>query len=98
MVQVTDALGAVATSYGYDAWGNEAAPDPNDANPWRYCGGHGLTENQVHLIDINTLDTKYCGTITDGFVIEWNGTGLEDIVNQLYVFVKSLLNVFIDNL
>lgn len=37
-VQLTEPSGNVVKSYVYDAFGNEATPDPADTNPFRYCG------------------------------------------------------------
>jgi RHS repeat-associated protein len=38
VVQLTNASGNVTKAYDYDAFGVERNPDPNDTNPWRYCG------------------------------------------------------------
>jgi RHS repeat-associated protein len=38
VVQLTDSSGVVTKSYDYDAFGVERDIDPNDTNPWRYCG------------------------------------------------------------
>jgi len=38
VIQLTDQQGTVTTSYLYDAFGIEQEPQPNDPNPFRYCG------------------------------------------------------------
>gem|GEM_PF-2424206 len=38
VIQLTDKQGTVTTSYLYDAFGIEQEPQPNDPNPFRYCG------------------------------------------------------------
>lgn len=38
VVQLADNSGAVTKEYVYDAFGNEKNSDPNDTNPFRYCG------------------------------------------------------------
>jgi RHS repeat-associated protein len=37
---LTDASGALAKTYRYDAFGNEASPVATDTNPFRYAGGY----------------------------------------------------------
>ena len=42
--------GAVTRRYDYDAYGAEKAPDPADANPFRYCGEYYDAESgQIYL-------------------------------------------------
>jgi len=38
VIQLTDQQGTVTTSYLYDAFGIEQEPQPDDPNPFRYCG------------------------------------------------------------
>ncbi|MBN7773730.1 polymorphic toxin-type HINT domain-containing protein [Clostridium aminobutyricum] len=38
VVQLADNAGTVIKEYAYDAFGNEKNSDPNDTNPFRYCG------------------------------------------------------------
>ena len=38
VVALTDETGAVTKDYEYDTFGCEASPDPQDVNPFRYCG------------------------------------------------------------
>ena len=42
--------GDVIKTYDYDAYGKEINPDPNDTNPFRYCGEYYDTESgQLYL-------------------------------------------------
>jgi RHS repeat-associated protein len=38
VVQLADGSGSITKNYHYDAFGNEISADPNDSNPFRYCG------------------------------------------------------------
>ena len=44
VVLLTNSSGSVTKTYEYDAFGVEKNPDPNDINPFRYCGEYFDTE------------------------------------------------------
>ncbi|MCL2706550.1 MAG: RHS repeat-associated core domain-containing protein, partial [Dehalococcoidia bacterium] len=56
VVQLTDGLGIVTKSYVYDAFGNEHDRDPNDLNPWRYCGEYYDSETGTYYLRARYYD------------------------------------------
>jgi len=50
VVQLTNAGGAVTKNYSYDAFGVERNQDPNDPNPWRYCGEYWDRETGTYYL------------------------------------------------
>ena len=50
VVGLTDAAGNPIKSYDYDAFGNEITPDPDDANPFRYCGEYWDAETGTYYL------------------------------------------------
>ena len=70
VVQLTDFFGAVVKSYDYDAFGVERDADPNDSNPFRYCGEYFDKETGTYY-----LRARYYNPGSGRFVAEdpyWN--------------------------
>ena len=62
--------GNVTKTYSYDAFGAEIYPDPNDKNPWRYCGEYLDLERNTYY-----LRARYYQPETGRFLAEdtyWN--------------------------
>lgn len=56
VISLTDALGTVTRSYGYDAFGVEVEPDEEDENPFRYCGEYYDTETGTYYLRARSYD------------------------------------------
>jgi len=56
ITQTADSYGAVVNNYAYDAFGNELNPDPNDSNPFRYCGEYYDIETGNYYLRARYLD------------------------------------------
>ena len=50
VVGLTNNSGDVTKTYRYDAFGVEINPDPNDKNPWRYCGEYLDLETNTYYL------------------------------------------------
>ena len=50
VTELTDSSGAVTKAYRYDAFGVETSPDPQDENPFRYCGEYFDTETGTYYL------------------------------------------------
>ena len=50
VTELTDSGGAVTKAYRYDAFGVETSPDPQDENPFRYCGEYFDTETGTYYL------------------------------------------------
>ena len=70
VVQLMNASGVVTRNYDYDAFGVEKDPDPEDANPWRYCGEYFDLSSGTYY-----LRARYYQPTTGRFLSEdthWN--------------------------
>ncbi|MDP4153867.1 MAG: RHS repeat-associated core domain-containing protein, partial [Bacillota bacterium] len=65
VITLTDTNYSVVKSYTYDAFGNEINPDPNDQNPFRYCGEYFDKETGDYY-----LRARYYDTSTGRFLTE----------------------------
>ena len=65
VVGLTDSSGNPIRAYEYDAFGVEASPDPNDTNPWRYCGEYLDLETNTYY-----LRARYYQPATGRFLSE----------------------------
>ena len=50
VVLLTNSSGSVTKTYEYDAFGVEKNPDPNDINPFRYCGEYFDKETETYYL------------------------------------------------
>jgi RHS repeat-associated protein len=50
VVQLTNASGSVTAEYTYDAFGNMTTTQPNDKNPYRYCGEYWDSETRTYYL------------------------------------------------
>ena len=58
VVHLTDGSGLVTWNYDYDAFGNERNPDPNDTNPFRYCGQYWDAETETIYLRARNYSPK----------------------------------------
>ena len=60
VVQLANPQGSIAKNYYYDAFGVEIDPDPNDQNPWRYCGGiyYWDRETETYYVKFRLFNPK----------------------------------------
>jgi len=57
-VHLTDGSGLGTWNYDYDAFGNERNPDPNDTNPFRYCGQYWDAETETIYLRARNYSPK----------------------------------------
>jgi len=50
VVQLTDGSGGITRHYEFDAFGAETDPDPDDTNPFRYCGEYFDNETKTYYL------------------------------------------------
>ena len=97
MVQIADDLGIVTKTYVYDAFGNERDRNPNDLNPWRYCGEYWDGETGTYYLRFRHYDPSIGRFITAD--THWNvgnmiyGDNPQDPLG-LGVYVPSLVAIW----
>ena len=65
VTHLTDSLGAVLRAYRYNAYGVEINPNPNDSNPFRYCGEYFDEETGNYYLRARYYDPRIGRFITE---------------------------------
>ena len=58
VTELIDSTGAVTHSYRYNAFGEEKDPDPEDTNPFRYCGEYYDAETGTYYLRARHYDPQ----------------------------------------
>ena len=58
VTELIDSAGAVTHSYRYNAFGEEKDPDPEDTNPFRYCGEYYDAETGTYYLRARHYDPQ----------------------------------------
>ena len=87
VVQLADSSGNIIKAYDYDAYGVERNPDPDDTNPFRYCGEYYDSETNAYY-----LRARNYSPITGRFFTE---DPIRDGVNW-YTYCSNKPTFFID--
>jgi len=94
VVHLTDGSGLVTWNYDYDAFGNERNPDPNDTNPFRYCGEYLDFETNNYY-----LRARYYNPTTGRFTQQddWGYADPNDPLSlNLYTFCYNNPVMYVD--
>ena len=86
VVQLTDNSGTVLWTYEYDAFGVEKNPDPNDENPWRFCGEYFDRETGTVYLRARHYDARI------GRFTQQDGWGYANIYDPLGLNLYTYCN------
>lgn len=92
VVQLADNTGAVTKEYFYDSFGNEKNSDPNDTNPFRYCGEYFDKETGNIYLRARYYDPEIARFLTQDTV---RGESTDPLSLNLYTYVSNnpILNI-----